>query len=211
MKKALFFDLDGTLWNALQVLCESWNEAMEKENKHYRFDLPKMQSYMGLTPLETVELGFNDVPVEEGMRLFNICLEAEVKYMATHPGTMYPFEEEVIKELASKYDLYIVSNCGNGYIENYLNALNMKPYFKDIANVGKPKDEKWLNILYLKERDNIDDIIYIGDTQKDKNESNKAGVKFIHANYGFGVIENDEYYIDSLKDLPIMVEKLFHK
>ena len=43
MKKALFFDLDGTLWDAIVPLTESWNEAMIKASKPYRFDLDKMK------------------------------------------------------------------------------------------------------------------------------------------------------------------------
>ena len=30
MKRAIFFDLDGTLWNALDTICHAWNEAMKK-------------------------------------------------------------------------------------------------------------------------------------------------------------------------------------
>ena len=33
MKKALFFDMDGTLWDALVPLMESYNIAQEREGK----------------------------------------------------------------------------------------------------------------------------------------------------------------------------------
>ena len=34
-KVAIFFDLDGTLWDALIPLMDSWNEAMKINNKKY--------------------------------------------------------------------------------------------------------------------------------------------------------------------------------
>lgn len=208
-KKALFFDLDGTLWDALVPLIKSWNSAMEKANEHYRFNMKSMMSYMGLTPEETVKIAFTDVPFEKGMALFNTCLDSEIGYLAVHPGKMYPHEGEVISKLSEEYPLYIVSNCGKGYIENYLNALNMAKYFKGHLCVGQTGLPKWGNILKLKEDEKIDDIIYIGDTDKDRVESEKANVKFIHAAYGFGTTLIKTPKIDSLTELPETVKKLF--
>lgn len=211
MEKALFFDLDGTLWDALVPLTDSWNDAMESNGEKYRFTVDIMKSYMGLTPLETVVLAFPDVDEVEGMRLFKLCLDAEIKYLAKNPGILYPHEEEVISELSKKYPLYIVSNADKGYIENYLEACHMDKYFKGHINQGDTGLAKWENIKYLQEKEGIREIIYIGDTIKDKNESMKAGVKFVHAAYGFGTIEPDPFKINSLLELPSEVEKVFNK
>ncbi|MFA6860873.1 MAG: HAD hydrolase-like protein [Bacilli bacterium] len=210
MKKSLFFDLDGTLWNALSPLTESWNKAMEDNNLPYRFDIKAMTSYMGLTPEETVPLAFKDVPFEIGMKYFSLCLDAEIKYLAIHPGTPYPFEREVLKDLSSLYPLYIVSNSGKGYIENYLTALKMTEYFKGHLCVGDLGLVKYQNILYIKKQENFTDIIYIGDTYKDLVESRKASVSFVHASYGFGVINEKVNSISSLKELPSLVKKIFN-
>jgi len=209
MKKALFFDLDGTLWDAIIPLTESWNKAMESVNEPFRFNFESMKSFMGLTPEETVPLAFKGKNLQEGMKLFNICLHDEIEYLSHNPGKMYPYEEEVLDLLSKKYPLYIISNCGKGYIENYLNALHMKKYFVDKTCIGDTGLEKWQNILYLKERDKIDEIIYIGDTNKDKIESLKANVRFIHARYGFGKIKDETNYIDDLKELDDVVTKIF--
>ncbi len=210
-KVAIFFDLDGTLWDALIPLMDSWNEAMKINNKKYRFDMNTMKSFMGLTPEETAKIGFPDVDLKEGMRLFNICLDAEITYLAKHPGKIYPFEKETLSILMNKYPLYIISNCGKGYIEDYLNALDMNKYFKDHVCVGDTGLEKWQNIMFLQKREGIDRVIYIGDTIKDKMESEKAKVDFIHASYGFGVINNCEFSIDSLDQLDGCITKVLEK
>ena len=209
MKKAIFFDLDGTLWNALTPIQDSWNTAMAKHGRHYRFSLEMITSYMGLTPEETAIIAFPDVTLEKGMEFFKECLDEEIKYLSNNPGTIYPHEKEILSELSCKYQLFIVSNCDKGYIENYLNALEMNEYFTDHTCIGDTGKPKWQSILYLKDKYNIDDIIYIGDTLKDKTESVKASVKFIHASYGFGVIDNKKYSITSLLQLPDLVELVF--
>lgn len=209
MRRALFFDLDGTLWDALIPLCESWNEAMENNNLPYRFDLPTMLSYMGLTPLETVHLAFKDVDEETGLKYFDICFQHEIKYLSIHPGKLYPHEEEVIAKLSNLCDLYVVSNADCGYIENYLNACGMAKYFKGHLCAGDTKLDKCDNIKLLKDKENIDEVIYIGDTNKDMIETLKAGVPFIHASYGFGKIDNPPYKITSLLELEDIVRKIF--
>jgi phosphoglycolate phosphatase len=210
-KVAIFFDLDGTLWDALVPLMDSWNEAMKNNGKKYRFDMKTMKSFMGLTPEETARIGFSDVDLKEGMRLFNICLDAEIAYLAKHPGKIYPNERETLELLMNKYPLYIISNCGKGYIEDYLNALDMNKYFTGHVCIGDTGLEKWQNIKYLQKREGIDRVIYIGDTLKDKVESDKAGVDFIHAAYGFGVINNYEFSIDSLDQLDSRITEVLGK
>ena len=86
----------------------------------------------------------------------------------------------------------------------------MEKYFKGHLCAGDTKLAKWQNIQKLKKDEGIDEVIYVGDTLKDKNESMKAGVKFIHAAYGFGKIEDDPYKIEALVELPSLVEKLFN-
>jgi phosphoglycolate phosphatase len=166
---------------------------------------------MGLTPEETARIGFSDVDLKEGMRLFNICLDAEIAYLAKHPGKIYPNERETLELLMNKYPLYIISNCGKGYIEDYLNALDMNKYFTGHVCIGDTGLEKWQNIKYLQKREGIDRVIYIGDTLKDKVESDKAGVDFIHAAYGFGVINNYEFSIDSLDQLDSRITEVLGK
>ncbi len=209
IKEAIFFDLDGTLWDALVPIKDSWNKAMKDNNLNYEFSLKEITSFMGLTPEETVPLAFKDVPFDTGLKYFKIALNEEIKYLKNHPGILYQNEEEILKILASKYSLFIVSNADKGYVENYLNAYNFHKYFKDFIQAGDLGLEKWENILYLKNKYQIEKIIYIGDTNKDRIESQKADVSFIHARYGFGEIKEDVPFVNSIKELPDLIEKTF--
>lgn len=208
-KKAILFDLDGTLWNALDTITEAWNKAMKEHNLKYSFSLETMTSFMGLTPKETAPLAFKDVDLNKGLEYFVLCLNEEIKYLRVRPGKLYEDEEEVLKELSKHYPLFIVSNSDKGYIEDYLNAYDFNKYFKDHVCAGDTDLEKWQNILYIKNKYQLEEIIYVGDTKKDLNESIKAGVKFIHASYGFGEIEEEVLKISKLKELPDLIKKVF--
>ena len=211
MKQAIFFDLDGTLRNALEELTESWNFAMEKNNLHYRFDTKMMQSCMGLTPLETVKLFFSDVDEKTGLKYFKICFDEEIKYLAKHPGKLYPHEEKVIAELSKNYDLYVVSNADVGYIDNYLVACKMGKYFKGSLCAGDTNLDKSENIKLLKNKEHIDQVIYVGDTKKDMEQTLLAGAEFIHASYGFGEIDNPPHKINNLDELIETINSVFIK
>lgn len=208
-KKAILFDLDGTLRNALDTITEAWNKAMKEHNLKYSFSLETMKSFMGLTPKETAPLAFKDVDLNKGLEYFVLCLNEEIKYLRVHPGKLYEDEEEVLKELSKHYPLFIVSNSDKGYIEDYLNAYDFNKYFKDHVCAGDTDLEKWQNILYIKNKYQLEEIIYVGDTKKDLNESIKAGVKFIHASYGFGEIEEEVLKISKLRELPDLIKKVF--
>lgn len=208
-KKAILFDLDGTLWNALDTITEAWNKAMKEHNLKYSFSLETMKSFMGLTPKETAPLAFKDVDLNKGLEYFVLCLNEEIKFLRVHPGKLHEDEEEVLKELSKHYPLFIVSNSDKGYIEDYLNAYDFNKYFKDHVCAGDTDLEKWQNILYIKNKYQLEEIIYVGDTKKDLNESIKAGVKFIHASYGFGEIEEEVLKISKLRELPDLIKKVF--
>ena len=57
------------------------------------------------------------------------------------------------------------------------------------------------------ERNNIQNAIYVGDTQKDYEASKMAGIDFIHAKYGFAKQLKFEKYIDSIEQLPDFLQK----
>jgi phosphoglycolate phosphatase len=95
--------------------------------------------------------------------------------------------------------LFIVSNCLEGYIEIFLKKYNFEKYFIETANAASGIT-KAQNIKNLVKKHNLKTPIYVGDTIKDKESSDEAGVKFIYASYGFGEVICDNK-IEKLEDL----------
>ena len=56
--------------------------------------------------------------------------------------------------------------------------------------------------------DQIKDPVYVGDIEGDYEASKEAGVKFIHAAYGFGTIRDEVPEIHALKELPAVADKV---
>lgn len=211
MKKAIFFDLDGTLWDAISPIKDSYNLTFKKMNINHKFSYEEVKSFMGLTPLETVKLIFKDeISDKEGLDIFKKMVQEEIIYLKDRPGVLYEDEESVLSSLSKKYPLYIISNSDKGYIENYLNYFHFNTYFKGHLCAGDTLLDKYENILKVKNENNFDNVIYVGDTNKDYLESKKAGVDFIHASYGFGKIEEKVNSINSIKDLEKEINKIFN-
>ena len=53
--------------------------------------------------------------------------------------------------------------------------------------------------------------MYVGDIQGDYDSSKKAGVKFIHAAYGFGTIDDDVPAIRKFSELPWVADRVFEE
>ena len=133
------------------------------------------------------------------------CVYEEEALEENQQDICYPDVREVIKQLAKTYDLYIVSNCQCGYIEQFLRKTQLEAYIKDIECFGNTGKNKGENIRLLVKRNSLKAPVYIGDTKGDCDASKEAGVPFIFASYGFGnVIEYEYEYaakIGEMKDL----------
>ena len=214
---ALFFDLDGTLWDATTLLTKSYNLTFKRLNITKYVELNEVKSFMGLTPLETVKLLFNDKFNEiEGLNIFKEMVKDEIDYIKNNNEhllpKLYDNEIDVLKELNKYFNLFLVSNAEKGYIENYLDLFNLNNIFLDHLCAGDTLKDKHENLKILKDKYNIKYIIYIGDTKKDEIETLKVDSSyFIYASYGFGNIDNTRYRINSPSELINVVNKIINE
>lgn len=206
MKKGIIFDMDGTLWDSAPQVADSWNLVFQK-NGVTREPLTKEDMYrvMGKTMDVLAAMLLPDLEETKRNELLNLCVEEENDYLRKHGGTLYPNLRQTMEALKEEYDLYIVSNCQSGYIESFLDCYQFHDLFEDIecyGNNGKPKDE---NIALVVERNKLDKAVYVGDIEGDYEASQKAGIPFIHAAYGFGTISQKVPKIESLSEIVYVV------
>lgn len=209
-KRGIIFDMDGTLWDSAQAVAASWAEVVSDYYKGKKIVTAQdIQRVMGLTMDKLAAALFPELLESERMELLQKCCQAENAWLAKHGGILYEGLEPVLQTLYEAYPLYIVSNCQSGYIEAFLTYYKYEKYFQDIECYGNNGLEKSDNIINIVNRNGLNDAIYVGDIQGDYDASKKAGVRFIHAAYGFGSISERVFKIDSLKELPDRVLQIF--
>ena len=210
MKKGIIFDMDGTLWDSAAGVAEAWNEAM-RQIGYERMPLTArdIQSVMGKTMEEIADILFPGPDKTLQEKVSNLCYQLENDYLRKHGGVLYSNIRETMERLKETYHLYIVSNCQSGYIEAFLDYYHFHDLIEDFACYGDNGKPKGVNIALLYERNGLDDAVYVGDIQGDYDESMKAGVKFIHAAYGFGTIREKVPKIHKFEDLVEVADKVF--
>lgn len=210
-KRALIFDLDGTLWDSAEEVAKAWSEA----GRRYLgegFALSKEDVYreMGKTMDQIVSDLIPDQH-DEGLmkRIAKDLFATENDYLLSHPGKPFIDVIETLKKLNQDgYRCYIVSNCQTGYIETFLPLLP-EGLFKGYMCWSDTESDKHVTIKALMERFGEEKAIYIGDTEGDEKEAHLAGLPFIHATYGFGKAKNPEGVISSFKELPALLKENF--
>lgn len=202
MKKGIIFDMDGTLWDSAPEVVESWNEVIRQSGYERKpLTAEDMQSVMGKTMDVIADILFADLPKEKRMELLERCGKHENDYLREHGGTLYPKLRETLTALKQNYHLYIVSNCQSGYIEAFLDHYQLHDLIEDIECYGNNEKSKGENIALLYQRNRLEDAVYVGDIQGDYDSSRQAGIKFIHAAYGFGKIQEKVPKINCLEEL----------
>ena len=199
---AIIFDLDGTLWNTVDS-CLKATSFVKEEHSDITRDVTKEQieSAMGKTSDEIVNIYYGYLPREKGEEYANEAFNKNVDNLLKEGGTLYPNTRDTIIKLSKKYKLYIVSNCVKGYIESFFNTSGLKDYFSDYESYGNTLLSKGENIKFVIERNNLKNPIYVGDTKGDMEASNYAGIPFVYAAYGFGKVDGFDYKINDISEL----------
>ncbi len=208
MKKidGIIFDVDGTIWDTTEVVAQAWNDAIDATffSKTSHVTGTELKKQFGKTMDVIAQNLFPDLSKEEQKVLMKKCCEEEQKHLGkTSENLTYNGIVEAIQQLSKKYPIFIVSNCQAGYIPVVLKKNKLAEYITDTECFGATGLEKDENIKLLAQRNNLQNPVYVGDTQGDLLACKKAGVLFVWAKYGFGHVKEEDCYatINSPLDL----------
>ncbi|MDE5804739.1 MAG: HAD hydrolase-like protein, partial [Paramuribaculum sp.] len=147
---SLIFDMDGTLWDAVDTYAEIWNETYRRMNVDARVTREMLIDCMGLTLDRIVE---RIAPANLDIELFAKTLrQVDAELMPRLGGRLYAGVAELIPELAKSHKLYMVSNCGPHGLDYFLDYTGLRPYFTATLPNGETGLCKADNINLLRER-----------------------------------------------------------
>ena len=208
----IIFDVDGTIWNTTEIVARAWTRAIgENSDLDIVITETDLQNLFGKPMEEIYEIVFPNSTTEEKNRLAKACMEYEYAFLEKEQGKVYDGIIEVILALAKKYPLYIVSNCEKGYIELLLRTLKLEDYFVDFLCYGDTLKTKCYTISELMKKNNLRDVVYIGDTQGDMEACKKNDIPFIYAAYGFGDIEDVKWKVHQPGEIIDLIDILIHE
>lgn len=202
----IIFDLDGTLWDARKSIIDSWNVVLEK-NGYNKISIEELTPLIGLSQTEIIENLYN-TEKKETIELIKLLSHGELEYLKKHGGILYKNVKECLNLLKNKFNLFIVSNCQEGYIDVFLEYYQFQDIFKDFESAGRTKLSKSKNIEEIINRNNITNAVYVGDTHQDFISADINNIPFIYAEYGFGEVNDFNFSIKEFKELPIILNTL---
>ena len=207
--KSIIFDFDGTLHNTLKIYYPAFSSGVDflKEHgfaKDFELNEKNVSRFLGEKPnfaYDLIAKGADEKLKREVMALVGKKMDENIK---NGVGELYEGTIKVLEKLSKDYDLYILSNCRESYLDLALDVYAIKKYFKKCFAAETyafiPKDE-----IIKKERQHIkEEIIFVGDRHHDMEAARKNNLKSIFCSYGFGSAEERKdanYKISSIGEL----------
>lgn len=197
---SIIFDMDGTLWDAVDSYCKIWDATFEQMG--FKVDKIPRQTLLECMGLPIDEIFRRIVTINvDATKFLELLDENERDMMPILGGQLYNGVFDGIKRLASTYKLFMVSNCGADGLKNFLNFTQLEPYFVDTLTFGETHLSKTDNIKLIVSRNKLGSPVYVGDTQGDCDAAHQARLPMVFARYGFGSCCNAEFEVDTFSDL----------
>ncbi|MDA0871573.1 MAG: HAD family hydrolase [Firmicutes bacterium] len=198
MKKAILFDLDGTILDTIKDIHQAVNIGL-KTYGYQDVTVDKVKKSVGSGAMQMIALcapSANQEMVKHIHDAYQTSYDQNDKDLTT----IYDGMLSLLKELKKKYQLAVVSNKYDHLVQSLIHH-----YFPNIFDAAlgmtkdlpiKPEPDMVLKILYDL---NIipSEAIYIGDSEPDIIVSKRIGMDHIAVSYGY----RDEHILKALSPM----------
>lgn len=192
MKKAILFDLDGTLTDSGEGIMNCAELAL----RHFGLPIPDRQilrEFVG-PPLDAtfIRFGVPEEKTDEAIQVYR----SRYLTVGLFENFPYPGIEDALKVLQSQgHRLFVATSKPEGLSIRILEHFGLSKYFEKIcgATVDGTRSSKADVIDYLlKQTDNLLQTVMVGDTVYDVIGAAKHGIETIGVSWGYGNIADME-------------------
>lgn len=221
MNKEIFlaFDIDGTIYDAGDILEESFRLSIEsfiESGEDSTIHVPTREEItvtLGYPLGEIFMMLFPALEIHKRNELAVLCTVKLVEMIKEKKGSLIDGVDETIKALNSmNYKMLVASNGARAYVEAILETYDLKKYFSEpfIYPEGDVKNKTDIICNYIKHSPDME-IIMIGDRYTDLAAAKENGIPFIGCAFGHAgadEIEGEKYIINDFREIPEVLEKI---
>lgn len=203
MKKpdGIIFDMDGTLWDPMDLYVSSWNRGLKEAGVPKSLTKEDLKPLMGVEGKKVLSIVLPEYNEEERTEIYEYVNKQRRSLITEGGGNLFDNMVEGIQRLSGKYKLFIVSNCPKGLIRLFMKRAGISEFITDEMAYGVNRMPKHHNIQLIIEKYGLTAPIYVGDTDGDREQSEKAGIPFVFLTCGFGETEKYNLKFDDFASL----------
>lgn len=198
---SIIFDMDGTLWDPMEVYVEAWNTGLRNARVDKVMTPEQIKPLMGMEGKKVLSITLPEYSEDRQMEIYNGINEQRRKLIKSELGSLFDGMTEGLKTLSPKYKLFILSNCPEGIVKLFIERAQIGDFITDYVEYGMNFKPKSFNMDLLKERHNLKTPVYVGDTDGDREQSDIAGVPFIFLSCGYGNTDKYAEKFGSFRDM----------
>ena len=193
--------MDGTLWDNVDSYVISWNRGLIRTGYQKQVTRDDILGLMGKEARVMLDSILPDAGGTAQDQLFEAVIDEYQELLPTMKPLIYDGVVQGLEQLAQKYRLFLLSNCEEGGLVNFMRHTRTTHLFLDYMEHGMNLQPKHHNLRLLMAKHGLKSPHYIGDTDSDSHQSELAGVPFVMVTYGFGTTNRFQLQFDTFPQL----------